>query len=388
MGMIRNHYDRRTLAVDFDGTLCRDTRSTEPGQANWDMIDLVNDAAARGWNVVVHSSRPVSHGPAIEQWCRERQLHFHQVACGAKPPADLFIDDAGLFPCLEALDALIAWKEHDDPLGALGDGTMASHWAIDQDAVPENPDLVPRRRADKYRVVIPVTGGMDSTTLWWMAIEAGLDPAPVYVDVGQEYAAAELEAASSLCRQPVWLTGTHLPRRFKHIIPGRNATVIFTVARYMQAAGWWGELWLGNLAGETPAIGGDKSARFMLTTQHLLTVLGYDVHLMSPLRGMDKVDLVRWWQARGQIDLLRNTKSCFDEFARACGKCQTCFRKFVAFTACGVPTPEFDGADWTPHIEKYEPLMRSALDTGDYSRYSPARCRSTLAVIESLRSTT
>ena len=386
MGLLTNHYPMPTLAVDFDGTLCRDSRGDEPGEVNWVMAELMQRWRQRGWYLVVHSSRPVSHNQPLRLWLIRNRVPFDEVCCGSKPPADLYVDDKGLFPPLQALDALVAWHEHADALQALADGALDGAWAAQQAQVPENPDGRTLWRPAEYRVVVPLTGGMDSTTCWQMAIEAGLDPEAVYVDMGQHYMGMELATVRDLLGvTPRVIDGPRPPASWKHLLPGRNAAVIFLSA--LTITGQWGELWLGNLAGETPAVGGDKSARFLLTAQQMLTCMGHDVHLLSPLRGLDKTDLVTWWAARGDLETLAQTKSCFHPHLRACGSCQTCFRKLVAFYAAGhADVLEWDGpVDWSEHVAKYRPVMEAAVARKDWSRYSPARCRDTLACIADLQ---
>lgn len=267
-----------------------------------------------------------------------------------------------------------------DAWSFIVDGRPCEWWQ-EQKMVPENPDYR-EPIAPGFRVAIPVTGGMDSSTLWMMALEAGLPVEPVYVDVGQSYRAAEMAAVLDVLGvEPEVLYGPTLGDGWKHVILGRNWHAIAAIAHWMTSRGLWGELWFGNLAGETPTVGGDKSSRFFTTTQHLLTMLGHDVQLHSPLRGLDKTDLVRWWAARGKVHLLARTKSCLHPSGSACGRCQTCFRKMVAFEAAGYGdaltwdhTP-----DWAPFVEKYSRVM---CDTPE--RYSPARIADTLAVIARL----
>jgi 7-cyano-7-deazaguanine synthase in queuosine biosynthesis len=389
MAKFTNHYQRRTIAVDFDGTLAQDDRTELPGAPFPWMVALVREWHERGWNIVVHSARPVSHNIIVMDWLDFHDVYYDDVCCGAKPPADLYIDDKGLFPCLYALDAYVAWLEHADPLAALAAGHMGGAWALEQALIPERGEQPPEGRLDSYAVALPVTGGMDSTTLWAMALEANVPAQPYYVDVGQDYAKAELAVVRELIgREPTVITTKPITGRAAHIIPGRNATIIFSIADALATYGWWGELWLGNLAGESPAVGGDKSARFLSTTQQLLTLLGYDLNLQSPLGALDKPDLVRWWAARDRVEELARTKSCFHPTLRACGQCQTCFRKYVGFHAAGRYdyALEWDGpVDFAPYIAKYEAVMTQAERKGDYSHYSKRRCQDTLAAIADLR---
>lgn len=271
----------------------------------------------------------------------------------------------------------------------------AAEWLHLMDAVPENPSPDPAAAAEaearerSFRVAVPVTGGMDSTTLWAMAMEAGLPAEPVYVLLGQEYADAELEAATELIgqRPTVLHAASLIGRRWQHVIPRRNLHALMAVADWMADRGWWGEVWFGNLAGETPTARGDKSSAFLVGLAEHMQLDGpaQDVIVMSPLRALDKTDLVRWWAARDQLDVLAATKSCFDPQLRACGRCQTCFRKMVAFQAAGYDTTGMFAVEhWRPFVDKYRPAMRQALADHDFTRYSPARCRDTLAVIDAM----
>jgi 7-cyano-7-deazaguanine synthase in queuosine biosynthesis len=291
-------------------------------------------------------------------------------------------------PGAEARDAFVAWRWHVDPLSALSQGLMAGAWAREQLQVPEAGGEPPPGRSEGFAVALAVSGGMDSTTLWAMATEADLPALPYYVDVGQEYAQAELTVLRGLIgREPTVITvRPPIRARFGHIIPGRNATIVFSVADALRTLGRWGEIWLGNLAGESPPVGGDKSARFLSTTQQLLTLLGYDVNLCSPLGALDKPDLVRWWTARGRLEELARTKSCFHPTLRACGSCQACFRRLVAFHAAGaVEVLDWDGpVDFAAHIARYRAAMGRALEEGDFSHYSRRRCLDTLACIEDM----
>jgi len=267
-------------------------------------------------------------------------------------------------------------------------------WCVLMDAVPENPradhDLVAHYDA-RFRVVVPVTGGMDSSALWKMAEEAGVPAEPVYVDGGQEYAEAERRAVYNVLGvAPVVLTAQFSPDRWQHIIPRRNLTIAVEVADYMRRRDWWGEIWFGNLAGETPAARGDKSSAFFVGLAEHMVKDGpaQDVQVVQPLRALDKTDLVRWWRSHGYgaTEYLLGTKSCFHPTLRACGECQTCFRKAVAFLAAGLPALLVlrSFANWQPdqHIAKYKPLMTDALAREDWRRYSPARCRDTLLAID------
>lgn len=388
---LRNWYDddRPTAAFDLDGTVIDDAFPGY-GSPRPDMVRLMRRLHRDGWRILITTSRPHPYHERIAEHLRHYAIPFDHVFTAAKPNADLYVDDRGLLPPAHALDAYAEFRRfaahHVDPAAALGSGAHRSAWAVEQDAVPENPEAADVT-APGYVVLIPMTGGMDSTTLWGMAVETGVPYELVYVDVGQEYADAELGAIADVTDgEPVTVIRGHVPeRRWRHIIPGRNATILTLLAHHMGDR--WGEVWFGNLAGESPVVGGDKSARFLTTMQHLMTLGGHDIRLASPVGTWTKADEVRWWAARGRLDTLRRTKTCFAAHARQCGRCQACFRKWVGFAAAGYdPAGMYpDGVDFAEHVAKYRRVM---VDPATAHRYSPARIADTLAACNLLAPTT
>ncbi len=303
----------------------------------------------------------------------------------------------------EALTEIRKWEEFGAPsswLDGLARGELRSAWAYDQHAVPENPAvMLPddlERMADirrDFATIVPLSGGLDSSTLYFMAREAGLDPLPVYVDAGQEYGPTEYRAACTIANREIQLLRVNAEgKRYKHIIAGRNARIVAAVAEWAHHSGYWGQIWFGNLAGESPIVGGDKSARFLGTMQAILHDRGHDFHLLSPLIGLDKPDLIRWWFDHDLASRLRETKSCFSPSDRRCGECQSCFRTFVALVGSGMYDLRgsyllgvlgewfLGGWDFRQHIAKYEGLMTSSVNP-----YNDRRTRDTLRAIALLR---
>jgi 7-cyano-7-deazaguanine synthase in queuosine biosynthesis len=384
---MKNWYDVRTVAFDLDGTLtvvARGTPGDAPAPPDPDVVAVARRLSDAGWRVVIHTARPHSDHDAIRRWADRHDVPVDQIVCG-KPNVDLHVDDKGLLPPPHIVDALADWVVDPDPLASLAATKMQSAWAAEQYAVPENPDAdVPTD--GRFVVAVPCSGGLDSSTVAEMAADAGVPRRLYYVDVGQPYAADEIAAVRRVTRtEPVVLTGPPSPVRYDYLLPGRNAAIVWTIAADLRARGEWGEVWFGNLSGETPTIGGDKSARFFATLQGLLTLTGHDVRVVNVLAGLDKPDLVRWWAARGDVDRAIATRTCFVPGEQHCGRCQACFRRLVAFEAAGFDTSGWwPVEEWAPYVDKYADRMGVALTAGDFSRYSPARCRSTLAVIERL----
>lgn len=192
-----------------------------------------------------------------------------------------------------------------------------------------------------FRVAIPLSGGLDSSTCYEMAKTAGMPVSAFYIDTGAPYSEAE---RAHLAGRGVDASTISLDVKYRHdgiVDIGRNAIIIMEVASELATNGQWGELWFGvhsGAGGESPIRGGDKSHRFLLTINQLLRELGYDMRVAAPLAGMTKTDMVRWWLGRDRIEEALRTFSCFTPYdGDRCGTCKACFRWWAAFASAGLP---------------------------------------------------
>jgi hypothetical protein len=220
-----------------------------------------------------------------------------------------------------------------------------------------------------FRVVVPVSGGLDSATCHRMAVFAGLPVEAAMVDTGIPYAAHDWQAARTVTGDAITLLD--LPRPTWTTIDefqvGRNGAIVWRLCEWMRDHQWWGEIWLGNLGGnylETPIVGGDKSFRWMATMQQLMVAAGFDIRLASPLGGMSKSDLVAWWAGRRALPLALATRSCFADIPAQCGRCWACLYRYVAFAARGygadIETTYPHGIDFTGPAAEFR--RRAAFD--------------------------
>lgn len=356
-----NSYPTLSVAVDFDGTIAPDALGMDFGEPHAELGVLLRRLQGAGVYVVVHSARPPAHHPAVVAWLLEHDFPHDQVALGAKPAVDLFIDDKGLLPPLRALEDLWWWRvQGRDPMNftkgaALGplDEQMTACWENDE-APP-----VPEGLAEAFRVVVPVSGGLDSTVCWLMALEAGLPVQPVFVDTGATYINDEWRAVQQIADrlgQPV--RRVNVPYggdTWLHNHRARNAVIVLTLAQLMRTGGWWGEVWFGNLGevNETPIYGGDKSHRWFLDVNQLLTLDGHDVRVVSPLGALSKTDAARWAAERGHAEVLLMTRSCYEAGDRACLSCLCCFRREFALMKAGL-LHDFDGRVIDPGAPSFE----------------------------------
>ncbi len=284
-----------------------------------------------------------------------------------------------------------SWGTDNDTISLLLNDEMESPLGEEGRLTPEQDGQADRDEA--FRIAIPTTGGLDSSTLYFMAKDQGLPVIPYYVHLGQEYAELELYAAKDITNvYPRELSSNVTlitPARFNHIIPGRNAAALTLIARDMTKNGWGGEVWFGGLGGESPARGGDKSSRYLTILKGMLMYEGHLVSIERPLLGMDKPDLITWLARFGYLDRIRSrAKSCFDPKVMRCGRCQACFRFLVAFVAARedwhglFPNDDISGLE--PFSVKYLEKMGEALLTNDFSHYSKVRSYATIFAIQEL----
>lgn len=185
--------------------------------------------------------------------------------------------------------------------------------------------------------VLLSSGGMDSMLL---AHELELKGAiHLFVNVGQKYGRKEYDAA----RHVADTAGAQFETmqasdmcRFEHsatgIIPFRNAELILCAAQYGE------DIYLGVIADE---VNSDKSPEFLAAMKQVLDIShraqywteGREFQLKTPFRGYTKTELVKRYIANGgSLTDLFQTVSCYDGGDKHCGRCSSCFKRWVALT--------------------------------------------------------
>jgi 7-cyano-7-deazaguanine synthase in queuosine biosynthesis len=138
-------------------------------------------------------------------------------------------------------------------------------------------------------------------------------------------------------------------------IPLRNAFLIMIASKYDKDV----VLVLQRGEMEIP----DRSVYFVNTFGEWLTFLWNEqVTVSTPFFDMTKTDMVKWYLDRGlDPNILISTRSCYSPEEKPCGNCAACFRRWVAFTNCGLeeeydyPIKNFDG------LKKYVDKMQRGL---------------------------
>lgn len=182
--------------------------------------------------------------------------------------------------------------------------------------------------------VLLSSGGMDS---WLLAHEPELkDAIHLYVNIGQKYQGKEYNAAGALAESVgatfEYVDGPDLGQ-YEHstgIIPFRNAQMILLAGLYGE------EIYFGVIADE---INSDKSPEFVAAIQETMNIShraqywthGKNYKVKTPFRQYTKSDLVRrYLNNGGTLDKLLTSVSCYDAGTHHCGRCASCFKRWVA----------------------------------------------------------
>lgn len=191
--------------------------------------------------------------------------------------------------------------------------------------------------------VVLASGGMDSFLLW--RLYAPDDSTNVFIDVGQKYAYKERLALRGLAHMVpnfkiAEAVGPHLGayERPSGIIPLRNAHLILTAAQLDVGD----DILLGVVRDE---INSDKSLEFMRAMADVLNVSwraqywtdGRTFTVQTPMRHLSKAEAVTRYIAAGyRLDDLLATVSCYDADELHCGRCPSCFKRWVALRLNGI----------------------------------------------------
>lgn len=187
------------------------------------------------------------------------------------------------------------------------------------------------------RIVVLMSGGLDSAVTAALAQRDGFDLHPVFVDYGQRAAGRELSACKAVCarhgfgspfviRVPGYgraiksgLTATEVDLVADAFLPGRNLMLLVLAAAHayqVDAA----IVAMGLLSEET-VIFPDQTHQFVVAAERAISqALGWSVRVITPLRGFRKADVVRLAGSLG----IGGTYSCHSGDAVPCGTCIAC----------------------------------------------------------------
>jgi len=388
--LVHRKETHKIVCFDLDGTITGSDNFPEfVFPANSNIVTVIRNLYKKGYYIIINSSRDTIYYDAAKHYLETAEVPYNALILKAKPTADYYVDDKSPFldsPLLEALIEL-HFLGIMDFARQIADERLQNSFSHNIYNVPQYPDFHPEHsnRDENFRVYLAISGGMDSFTLHNMLMESGTKFESVFFNIGDDSHVLERKVIGNLIKTPIidlsleqWKFERH-----DYILSGRNVVIILLLAHSMQQRGHWGEIWMGNLQGESPDFGGDKSRRFFNDMNILLAMSGYDARIVNPLIGFDKFDEVVYWKDRGRVDELIATKSCFSDIYFNCGQCQSCFRKYIAFLYNGIDIGDIfeQPMKFEPYIEKYKIVMTSALINQDFRAYSKMRCERTLEAI-------
>lgn len=200
------------------------------------------------------------------------------------------------------------------------------------------------------------SGGMDSFLVWALHDNKATN---LFVHIAHKYAKKELDVSQEIARtighdkfSLEMIMGAQIgPKELSPsgIIPFRNAELVLCGAQYGNT------VFMGVTAHE---INSDKSEHFMQLMQGLLDYCyapqywndnqGRTHTVVSPLRGRTKAQWVAdYLQTELPVDWLLMTVSCYDDTDRHCGRCPSCFKRWVALTVNGLSDDfKYDPRAW------------------------------------------
>lgn len=206
------------------------------------------------------------------------------------------------------------------------------------------------------KVVVSFSGGMDSTTLLAITLDNGMESLPVFFNYGSKNTEWELTAAQAICqhyqldmsyvdfagiighfKSDLLKTGGELPEgnyqeeaMSSTVVPARN--IIF--ASFLAGFAWSfdaEEVWLGiHAATDGNYIYPDCRPDFFYSLNKAVEI-GTEkrVSLRAPFLMLKKEDILKKGLVLGVPFHL--TRTCYSEFATACGKCGACQHRREAF---------------------------------------------------------
>lgn len=217
----------------------------------------------------------------------------------------------------------------------------------------------------KPRIVMGLSGGMDSVTMACHYLDKGYDVFPVIFNYGSKHNEYENKAAVAICEllnmdykfvelpyindlftSNLLKSGGDIPEGHyeeesmeKTVVPGRNLIFISNLMGYawsINAA----TLAVGVHAGDH-AIYADCREEFIMAAD-MAVYLGSDrrVRVEAPFQRLDKEGILRLgFSLRNIIVPYELTRTCYKDQEHSCGKCGSCTERLEAFRNIGIADP-------------------------------------------------
>lgn len=207
------------------------------------------------------------------------------------------------------------------------------------------------RMGHKYNSIMLFSGGFDSSSALFYALDRGWNPLLLWVGFGQKNEREEEKVVRKLAKKfgrklvTIQLNLKNYVERgwkdWSYIVPGRNFMfAVLGAAILAQSKKRTNYIIMGVTEEEyghsDPCV--DKSPRFFKYSSRLFSEFyKKNIHLISPLKSISKTELVANWKNRWfekyAIDP-HETVSCY--FGTNCGVCNSCFKRSISFISGGI----------------------------------------------------
>ena len=187
--------------------------------------------------------------------------------------------------------------------------------------------------------ILLFSGGLDS----YIAYHFLNKPKTIYFNLRNKYAFLEQDCINKLIPETIVDYSMSLSRqeRLDSFIPYRNIILAMQTASYFDSIAMINFIYLGGVK-EDRAI--DNTEEAFLEIGRFLNKYGdISIELASPFRHLMKWQIVEWYLRQGlPVENLYETVSCYSGISNYCGKCKSCFRKWVAFKKNNLELPFFN----------------------------------------------
>ncbi len=211
----------------------------------------------------------------------------------------------------------------------------------------------------KDKSILLFSGGLDSFIAWHY-----LDYPPVlFMNAGQSYAKKELETVEYFLQRnknmkleidnSLNLSGWE---EKNYYIPYRN--VLFSMVGSLYAPKVYLIGIKGDSVDDNNSIATELMSKFFINFNHNKNIV-----ITSPFYKKSKSQIVRWYlQQKLPIKELLRTRSCYDKNSPGqCGRCASCFRRWVALENNNIKE-EYDSPPWEwAEVKSYIRKMKAGL---------------------------
>jgi len=225
----------------------------------------------------------------------------------------------------------------------------------------------------KSRAVVTLSGGADSATMLYLAMQRGPDVHAISINYGQRHV-KELDCAKKLCDlndiphtiipfdlsifggSPLTDSTMDVPaqnegKQASTVVPYRNTFVAVIAAAYCKANGL-NTIYMGPTH-EDLANYEDCRPVFFESLQQLLLLAGtiHDLELLTPFITTTKDEIIRTGQMLGVP--YQHTWTCYKGEDEPCMTCDSCIERMESFRLNGMNDPILSDANWTKYMKGF-----------------------------------